>query len=84
MCYDGAFRKPKHVSCTEPEATEPAPASYYGVCSQEGAETRHESSDNAEEVLFSLLSKSLTWKQRKGYKEKKTEDCAWTPVVKTF
>ena len=27
------------------------------------------------------ISKTQTWKQRKEFKEKKVEDCAWTAVV---
>ena len=73
------------------ETTEPAPVSYYGVSSHEIEETRDESSDIAEEVHKSLLveekmfsacyQQTRTWKQRKTFKEKKVEDCAWTPVV---
>ena len=57
MCYDGAFREPKQVSFADPEATEPAPVSYYGVSSQESEETRDESSHTAEEVHKSLWLK---------------------------
>ena len=63
----------------------------YYVSSQESEETRDESSDIAEEVHKSLLveerlfsacyQQTQTWKQRKEFKEKKVEDCAWTPVV---
>ena len=32
--------------------------------------------------LFSACyQQSQTWKQRKEFKEKKVEDCAWSPVV---
>ena len=65
--------------------------SYYSVSSQESEETRDESSDTAEEVHKSLFveerlfsacyQQNQTWKQRKEFKEKKVEDCAWTPVV---
>ena len=35
-----------------------------------------------EERLFSACyQQTHTWKQRKEFKEKKVEDCAWTPVV---
>jgi len=91
VCYDGAFKEPKQVSSADSEATEPAPVSYYGVSSQESEETRDESSDIAEEVHKSLLVEEIlfsacyqqtqTWKQRREFKEKKVEDCAWTPVV---
>ena len=27
------------------------------------------------------INKTKTWKQRNEFKEKKVEDCAWTPVV---
>ena len=63
----------------------------YYVSSQDSEETRDESSDIAEEVHKSLLveerlfsacyQQTQTWKQRKEFKEKKVEDCAWTPVV---
>ena len=91
VCYDGAFEGPKQVSFADSEATEPAPVSYYGVSSQESEETRDESSDTAEEVHKSLLveeglfsvcfQQNQTWKQRKEFKEKKAQDCAWTPEV---
>ena len=91
MCYDGAFKEPKQVSFADSEATEPAPVSYYGVSSQESEVTRDESTDIAEEVHKSLLveerlfsacyQQTQTWKQRKEFKEKKVEECAWTPVV---
>ena len=55
VCYEGAFKEPKQVSFADSEATEPAPVSYYGVCSQEGEETRDESPNIAEEVHKSLL-----------------------------
>ena len=90
MCYDGAFKEPKQVSFAESEATELVPVTYY-VCSQESEVTQHESTDFAEEVqksflveerLFSVCyQQPQTWKQRKEFKEKKAEDCAWTPVV---
>ena len=63
----------------------------YYVSSQQSAKKRDESSDIAEEVHKSLLveercfsacyQQTQTWKQRKEFKEKKVEDCAWTPVV---
>ena len=91
MCYDGASKEPKQVSFANSEATEPAPVSYNGVGSGECEETRDESSGTAEEVhkfllveerLFSACyQQNLTWKQRKEFREKKVEDCAWTPVV---
>ena len=91
MCYDGAFKEPKQASFADSEATEPAPVSYYGLGSGECEETRDESSGTAEEVHKSLLveerlfsacyQQNLTWKQTKEFKEKKVEDCAWTPVV---
>ena len=84
------LRSQKQVSFADSEATEPAPVTYY-VSSQESEETRDESSDIAEEVHKSLLveerlfsacyQQTQTWKQRKEFKEKKVEDCAWTPVV---
>ena len=90
VCYDGAFKEPKQVSFADSEATEPAPVTYY-VSSQDSEETRDESSDIAEEVHKSLLveerlfsacyQQTQSWKQRKEFKEKKVEDCAWTPVV---
>ena len=90
VCYDGAFKEPKQVSFADSEATEPAPVTYY-VSSQDSEETRDESSDIAEEVHKSLLveerlfsacyQQTQTWKQRKEFKGKKVEDCAWTPVV---
>ena len=90
VCHDGAFKEPKQVGFADSEATEPAPVTYY-VSSQESEETRDESSDIAEEVHKSLLveerlfsacyQQTQTWKQRKDFKEKKVEDCAWTPVV---
>ena len=90
MCYDGAFKEPKQVSFADSEATEPVPVSYY-VCSQESDVTQHESSDIAEEVHKSLLVEERSfsacyqqpqiWKQRKEFKEKKVEDCAWAPLV---
>ena len=62
-----------------------------GIGSQENEVTRDESSDIAEEVHKSLLveerlfsacyQQTPTWKQRKEFKEKKVEDCAWTPVI---
>ena len=91
VCYEGAFKEPKQVSFADSETTEPAPVSYYSVSSHEIEETRDESSDIAEEVHKSLLveerlfsacyQQTQTWKQRKEFKEKKVEDCAWTPVV---
>ena len=86
VCYDGAFKEPSKVA----EATEPSPVTYY-VSSPQGEETQHESSDIAEEVHKSLLveerlfsacyQQPQTWKQRTEFKQKKVEDCAWTPVV---
>ena len=91
VCYDGAFKEPKQVSFADSEATKPAPVSYYGVSSQESEVTRDESSGIAGEVHKSLLveerlfsacyQQTQTWKQREEFKEKKVEDCAWTPVV---
>ena len=79
------------VSFADSEATEPAPVSYYGVSLQESEETHDESSNIAEEVHKSLLveerlcsacsQQNQTWRHRKEFKEKKVEDCAWTPVV---
>ena len=89
MCYDGASKEPKQDSFAS-EATEPVHVTYY-VFSQESEVTQHESSDIAESVhkslsveerLFSASYQQIqTWKQRKKFKEKKVEDCAWTPVV---
>ena len=72
------------------EATEPSPVTYY-ESSQESEVTQHESSDIAEEVHKSLLfeerlfsafyQQPQTWKQRTEFKQKKVEECAWTPVV---
>ena len=86
VCYDGAFKEPSKVA----EATEPSPVTFY-VSSQQGEVTQHESSDIAEEVHKSLLveerlfsacyQQPQTWKQRTEFKQKKVEDCAWTPVV---
>ena len=69
VCHEGAFKEPKQVSFADPEATAPAHMTYYGVCSQEGEETR----DIAEEVHKSLLAEerwfpacyqnTQTWKQ---------------------
>ena len=90
VCYDGAFKEPKQVSFADSEATEPSPVTYY-VSSPHGEETQHESSDIVEEVHKSLLveerlfsacyQQPQTWKQRTEFKQKKVEDCAWTPVV---
>jgi len=57
VCCEGAFKEPKQVGFADSEATEPAPVSYCGVCSQEGEETRDESSDTAGEVHTSLWLK---------------------------
>eukprot|EP00435_Cladocopium_sp_Y103_P051075 s568_g15.t1 len=91
VCYEGAFKEPKQTHFSDSEATEPAPVTFYGVGSPQGEAARDESSDTAEEVhkyhlveerLFSACyQQPRTWKQRKEYKEKKVEDCAWTPVV---
>ena len=85
-----AFKEPKQVSFADSEATEPSPVTYY-VSSPHGEETQHESSDIAKEVhKFLLVEERLfsacyqqpqTWKQRTEFKQKKVEDCAWTPVV---
>jgi len=89
--YGLTHKEPKQVSFADSEATEPAPVSYYGVSSRESEETRDESSDTAEEVhKFLLVEERLfsacyqhnqTRKQREEFKEKKVEDCAWTPIV---
>jgi len=34
-----------------------------------------------ERLLSACYQQNQTWKQRKEFKEKKVEDCAWTPVV---
>ena len=85
------MKEPKQVSFADSEAAKPAPVSYYGVSSQEGGETRDESYDTAEEIHKSLLveerlfsacyQQTQTWKQRREFKEKKVEDCTWTPVI---
>ena len=90
VCYDGAFKEPKQVSFADSEAMEPSPGTYY-VSSQESEATQHEFSDIAEEVHKSLLveerlfsacyQQPQTWKQRTEFKQKKVEECAWTPVV---
>ena len=86
VCYDGAFKNDDVSSGTKT----PKQVSYY-VDSPSGEMTRDESSDIANEVrqsfaveerLFSLChaeGKSLYQQQR--YTQKKSEDCAWTPVV---
>jgi len=61
VCYEGAFKEPKQVSFADSETTEPAPVSYYGVSSHEIEETRHESSDIAEEVHKSLLVEKVVF-----------------------
>ena len=83
-------KEPKQVSFADSEATETSPMTYY-VSSSQGEVTQHESSDIAEEVHKSLLveekllsacyQQPQTWKQRTEFKQKKVEDCAWTPVV---
>ena len=86
VCYDGAFKNDDVSSGTKT----PKQVSYY-VDSPSGEMTRDESFDIANEVrqsfaveerLFSLChaeGKSLYQQQR--YIQKKSEDCAWTPVV---
>ena len=86
VCYDGAFKNDDVSSGTKT----PKQVSYY-VDSPSGEMTRDESFDIANEVrqsfaveerLFSLChaeGKSLYQQQR--YTQKKSEDCAWTPVV---
>ena len=86
VCYDGAFQNDDVSSGTKT----PKQVSYY-VDSPSGEMTRDESFDIANEVrqsfaveerLFSLChaeGKSLYQQQR--YTQKKSEDCAWTPVV---
>ena len=86
VCYDGAFKEDDVSSGT----TTPKQVSYY-VDSPSGEMTRDESFDIANEVrqsfaveerLFSLChaeGKALYQQQR--YTQKKSEDCAWTPVV---
>eukprot|EP00435_Cladocopium_sp_Y103_P064779 s194_g26.t1 len=91
VCYEGAFKEPKQTHFSDSEATEPAPVTFYVEGSPEGEAARDESSDTAEEVHKSLLveerlfsacyQQTQAWKQRKQYKEKKVEDCAWTRVV---
>ena len=66
----------------------------YYVSSPQGEVTQHASSDIAEEVHKSLLveerlfsacyQQPQTWKQRTEFKQKKVEDCAWTPVDETL
>ena len=86
VCYDGAFKEDDVSSGTKT----PKQVSYY-VDSPSGEMTRDESFDIANEVrqsfaveerLFSLCQaegKALYQQQR--YTQKKSEDCAWTPVV---
>ena len=86
VCYDGAFKNDDVSSGTKT----PKQVSYY-VDSPSGEMTRDESFDIANEVrqsfaveerLFSLChaeGKSLYQQQR--YTQKKSEDCAWTPVI---
>ena len=86
VCYDGAFKEDDVSSGTKT----PKQVSYY-VDSPSGEMTRDESFDIANEVrqsfaveerLFSLChaeGKALYQQQR--YTQKKSEDCAWTPVV---
>ena len=86
VCYDGAFKNDDVSSGTKTTKQ----VSYY-VDSPSGEMTRDESFDIANEVrqsfaveerLFSLChaeGKSLYQQQR--YTQKKSEDCAWTPVV---
>ena len=86
VCYDGAFKNDDVSSGTKT----PKQVSYY-VDLPSGEMTRDESFDIANEVrqsfaveerLFSLChaeGKSLYQQQR--YTQKKSEDCAWTPVV---
>ena len=86
VCYDGAFKNDDVSSGTKT----PKQVSYY-VDSPSGEMTRDESFDISNEVrqsfaveerLFSLChaeGKSLYQQQR--YTQKKSEDCAWTPVV---
>ena len=86
VCYDGAFKNDDVSSGTKT----PKQVSYY-VDSPSGEMTRDELFDIANEVrqsfaveerLFSLChaeGKSLYQQQR--YTQKKSEDCAWTPVV---
>ena len=86
VCYDGALKNDDVSSGTKT----PKQVSYY-VDSPSGEMTRDESFDIANEVrrsfaveerLFSLChaeGKSLYQQQR--YTQKKSEDCAWTPVV---
>ena len=86
VCFDGAFKNDDVSSGTKT----PKQVSYY-VGSLSGEMTRDESFDIANEVrqsfaveerLFSLChaeGKSLY--QQRRYTQKKSEDCAWTPVV---
>ena len=86
VCYDGAFKNDDVSSGTKT----PKQVSYY-VDSPSGEMTRDESFDIANEVrqsfaveerLFPLChaeGKSLY--QQPRYTQKKSEDCAWTPVV---
>ena len=92
VCYEGCFKEPKQVQFADSQSEEPPLVSYYVDCSPEGEVPRQdESSDIAEEVHKSLLveerlftacyQRPKVWKQRKEFKEKKIEDCAWTPIV---
>ena len=86
VCFDGAFKNDDVSAGTKT----PKQVSYY-VGSLSGEMTRDESFDIANEVrqsfaveerLFSLChaeGKSLY--QQRRYTQKKSEDCAWTPLV---
>ena len=75
VCYGGAFKEPKQVSFADSEATEPAPVSY------DTAEEVHKPLLVEERLFSACYQQNQTWKQRKERKEKKVEECAWTPVV---
>ena len=86
VCYDGAFKNDDVSSGTKT----PKQVSYY-VDSPSGEMTRDESFDIANEVrqsfaveerLFSLChAEGQSLYQQQRYTQKKSEDCAWTPVV---
>ena len=86
VCHDGAFKDDDVSSGTKT----PKQVSYY-VDSPSGEMTRDESFDIANEVrqsyaveerLFSLChAEGKALYQQQKYIQKKSEDCAWTPVI---
>ena len=86
VCFDGAFKNDDVSSGTKT----PKQVSYY-VGSLSGEMTRDESFDIANEVrqwfaveerLFSLChAEGKSFYQQQRYTQKKSEDCAWTPLL---